>query len=272
VQAVVDPRDFNYLSVRVEDSIAFATRTRPEQRNCYSPDEALEYPRFLRAVAASPAVRVAVVTGAGHEWFCAGEDSPERGSDATFSASVGTGRDPNVARYDPTSLSPAAVQSALAGDSSVLAALRINKPVITALNGSVTGAALTSVLMTDIVIAEEHVRLRDMHVTAGIVSASGPMLWPLSAGLLQAKRWLLTGDWIDAREAERIGLVTEVVDRATSLARAVEYARHLAALDPDAVALTKRALNNWLLAHVDDVFTPAFAAEIALVAQHREAR
>jgi enoyl-CoA hydratase len=154
---------------------------------------------------------------------------------------------------------------ALAGESELMWPLRMLKPVITALNGSVTGGALTGVVLSDVVIAERHVRLRDGHVVDGMASATGPMLWPLDVGILRAKRWLLTGDWIGAEEAERIGLVTEVVERGTSLARALTYAEQLAALRPEAVALTKRAINSWLVGHVRDVFDPAFAAEVALL-------
>ena len=64
--------------------------------------------------------------------------------------------------------------------------LRTPKPIVTALNGSVAGGVLTSVLLTDIVIAERHVRLRDVHVNAGLVAATSAMLWPMSAGILRA--------------------------------------------------------------------------------------
>jgi len=122
------------------------------------------------------------------------------------------------------------------------------------------------------VIAERQARIRDAHVNAGLVSATGSLLWPMSTGVLRAKRWLLTGDWLDADEAERIGLVTEVVDTGVSLRRATEYAEHLAALRPEALWLTKRAINNWLLSNVREVFAPAFAAEIALFPGESDAR
>ena len=139
------------------------------------------------------------------------------------------------------------------------------KPVVTALDGDVLGARLTSVLLSDIVIVERHVRIRDMHVNGSLVPATGAMLWPPSTGLMRAKRWLLTGDWIGAQEAERIGLVTEVVDTGDSLERATQYATHLAALRPEILALAKRAINRWLLNSVDAVFAPALAAEMSLL-------
>ena len=261
---MLEQRDYGYLTVEVRDGIAYATRNRPENKNRYTSDEAPEYPRFLREATAHPDVRAIVVSGAGADWFCAGEDLPSRHADADHDVFVGSGRDPNTTPYPASELPEGALVNALLGNADVLQALRTPKPIITALNGSVAGGVLTSVLLTDVVVAERHVRLRDMHVTAGLVSATGSMLWPMSTGILRAKRWLLTGDWIDAEEAERIGLVTEVVDTGASLERAAAYAAHLAALRPEALWLTKRAINNWLITHVDDVFTPAFAAEIAL--------
>jgi enoyl-CoA hydratase len=262
---VLEQADYAYLSVEVRDGIAFATRNRPGNKNRYTSAEAPEYPRFLREATAHPDVRAIVVTGAGTDWFCAGEDLPSRHADADYDAFVGSDRDPNTTPYSASELPDAALVNALLGNAEVLQPLRTPKPIITALNGSVAGGVLTSVLLTDVVVAERHVRLRDMHVAAGLVSATGAMLWPMSTGILRAKRWLLTGDWIDAEEAERIGLVTEVVDSGASLERASAYAAHLAALRPETLWLTKRAINNWLIAHVDDVFTPAFAAEIALL-------
>ena len=72
------------------------------------------------------------------------------------------------------------------------------------------------------------------------------MIWPLTVGITRAKRWLMTGDWIDAHEAERIGLVTEVVPTGESLERATEVARRFVAMPQMAVRLTKQALNQWL--------------------------
>jgi enoyl-CoA hydratase len=261
---VLDQRDYAYLTVEVRDGIAFATRNRPENKNRYTSTEASEYPRFLREASARPDVRAMVVTGAGDEWFCAGEDLPSRHADAEYDAFVGSGRDPNMPPYSSSELPDSALLNALLGDTDLMQPLRTPKPIITALNGSVAGGVLTSVLLTDVVIADRHVRLRDIHVTAGFVSATGPMLWPMSTGILRAKRWLLTGDWIDAEEAERIGLLTEVVDTGASLERATAYAAHLAALRPETLWLTKRAINNWLISHVNEIFTPAFAAEVAL--------
>lgn len=72
------------------------------------------------------------------------------------------------------------------------------------------------------------------------------MIWPLTMGLTKAKRFLMTGDSIDAEEAERLGLVTEVVSSDRSLQRATQVARRFADGPQTAIRNTKMALNQWL--------------------------
>jgi enoyl-CoA hydratase len=122
----------------------------------------------------------------------------------------------------------------------------LEKPLVAALNGDTVMIGVTIALMADIVVAERHIQLRDAHVPLGVSASTGPLIWPPSVGLLRAKRYLLLGEAISAVEAERIGLVTEVVDSGAAEARALEYAEALAALEPDAVRCTKRALNRSL--------------------------
>jgi enoyl-CoA hydratase len=137
--------------------------------------------------------------------------------------------------------------------------LDLEKPIVVALNSS---ALLTLPLLSDIVVVERHVQIRDPHVLFGIPSATGPYLWPLSTGLARAKRHLLLGDAITAAEAERIGLVSEVVDTGQSKTAAAELARKLAQLDPVGVQKTKRMLNEWLRIYWTSIFTAGFGLEI----------
>jgi len=95
--------------------------------------------------------------------------------------------------------------------------LPLDKPVVTALNGTTSGGALAFTLFADIIVAERHVELSDPHVPAGVAAGDGGVLvWPLALGLLRAKRHLYTGDPISADEALALGLVTEVVERGES--------------------------------------------------------
>ena len=124
-------------------------------------------------------------------------------------------------------------------DAFVRAYLELDRILVVAVNGEVANAGLTLALLADIVVIEEHVSIRDPHVLMGVASASGPYLWPPAVGLLRAKRYILTGEELSAQEAERIGLVTEVVSSGESLGRALELATSLASLPPLALRSTK---------------------------------
>jgi enoyl-CoA hydratase len=90
--------------------------------------------------------------------------------------------------------------------------LDCEKPVICRLNGDAVGLGLTVALYCDFVIAVETARLADPHVRVGYVTGDGgAVIWSHLVGYARAKRYLLTGDFIGARDAETIGLITQAV-------------------------------------------------------------
>ena len=125
------------------------------------------------------------------------------------------------------------------------ALLDIPVPVVVALQGDAMGLGATVVLGCDAVMAARRARLADPHVMVGLVAGDGGcLLWPQSAGFLTAKRYLLTGDALDAETALRCGLVTDLVDEADDVLPAARaLAERIAALPPLAVQGTKQALN-----------------------------
>jgi enoyl-CoA hydratase len=226
--------EYSFLKIEVDSSIATVTFNRPDNGNRWARSEEWELFRLPQEVAEDDDVRVVVLTGSG-DTFCGGAHH---------------GDDP----FDPFDYYDRSCR--LFG-----AFVDLDKPIVVALNGPASGSGLTLAMFSDIIVAERHVEFRDAHVLGGVVSATGPFQWPPSVGLLRAKRYLLTGDAMSAEEAERLGLVHEVVDTGTSMTRALELARHLAALRPQAVQGTKRALNQWLRVAFDPVFQHALALE-----------
>ena len=105
--------------------------------------------------------------------------------------------------------------------------IEIDRPLVIAVNGAISGSGLTFAMFGDIVFAERQVVFRDAHVLGGVVSATGPFQWPPSIGLLRAKRYLLTGDEFSAEQAASMGLVTEVVETGTSRAEAMAMTTNL---------------------------------------------
>jgi enoyl-CoA hydratase len=122
-----------------------------------------------------------------------------------------------------------------------------DKPIVSAINGVAVGAGLAMALLADISIIAEDVRVTDGHVRIGLAAGDhSVMLWPLLCGMARAKYYLLTADFLDGREAERIGLVSKAVPRDRLMDEALGVATKLATGSQDAIRWTKKALNNWL--------------------------
>jgi enoyl-CoA hydratase len=224
-------QSYTFMKFEVVDHVAYMTFDSPGTGNNYSKEQEQELHHALALIQDEDDIHVAVVTGEGEVF---GGGSSRRGD--LFVASDYYER--ALALFDRWS--------------------RLDKPVVVALNGP---ALLTLPLLSDIVIAEEQVELRDPHVLGGVPTATGSFLWPMSTGLAKARRYLLTGDAISAAEAERIGLISEVVPQGESKNRAREIATGLAALDPTGVQITKRALNEWVRVSWGPIFKNALGLE-----------
>lgn len=240
--------DYTFLKTEVRDGIAYVTISNPEKMNACSHEDHGEFATILRDVAADDEVKAVLLTGAGRAF------------------SVG-------ATYD--------YMKQLTTDQAALEELQTQvrelvhshidneKPVVAAINGVATGSGLMLALLSDYVIIEENVKMADGHIKAAIAAGDGGVLiWPLAVGFTRAKRYLMTGDWIDAAEAERIGLVTELVPVGTALERATEVAKDFAAMPEQAVRFTKRALNQWLSFGSSIGFELSTALEVQTFGMH----
>jgi enoyl-CoA hydratase len=115
------------------------------------------------------------------------------------------------------------------------------------LNGVASGLGATIALFCDIIIAAKTARIGDPHVRVGIVAGDGGcVIWPLLVGPARAKEYLLTGDLVNAEEAERIGLINRVVAPEELYPTALALAQRLAAGAPKAIGWTKLSVNRWL--------------------------
>ncbi len=120
-------------------------------------------------------------------------------------------------------------------------------PIVSAINGTAVGAGLVVALLADVSVAAEGIRVTDGHLRLGVAAGDhAAILWPLLCGMAKAKYYLLTADFIDAAEADRIGLISLCVPPEELMDQAVDIATRLATGPQDAVRLTKHALNNWL--------------------------
>ncbi len=238
----MDTSSYSYFDVSVEDRIALLRFSRPEKMNSCTIDQHTELPRVLRELQADPEVSAAVVTGSGESFSIGGDynllEQTYRNENGELDRVIDDGRE------------------------LVHAHVELDKPIIAAINGYAMGAGAAFGLLCDVIIIEHGVRIADGHIRAGIAAGDGGTLaWPLAVGVVKAKRYLLTGDWITAEEAERIGLATEVVEPGKSLERAMEYARRFVNGPQQAIRATKRAVNDWLRLGVTVTFDHSLALE-----------
>ena len=232
--------DFQFLKFeRKPQGIMLMTLNRPEVMNATNARLHWELTKVWAVLDEDNEVRVVVVTGAGDRAFSAG-------GDLSWIAEL-AGNPSNVA-------------STLreAGDL-VFNMLGFDKPIISAINGVAVGAGLAVALLADISIMAEEARITDGHVKLGVAAGDhAVILWPLLCGIAKAKYYLMTADFLDGKEAERIGLVSLSVPRAKLLQTALATAEKLAKGSQPAIRYTKRALNNWMR-----ISQPAFDASLA---------
>jgi enoyl-CoA hydratase len=142
--------------------------------------------------------------------------------------------------------------------------LDVHLPIVCSLNGHAIGLGASIALFCDAVFMARSATIGDPHVRVGIAAGDGgTVAWPLAIGPMRAKRWLLTGDAVEADDAERLGLVTEVVADDELDGRAMAFARRLAAGAPLAVQATKQAVNQLIKAGLTSGFDLATALEMS---------
>jgi len=129
----------------------------------------------------------------------------------------------------------------------LIAAMRAcGRPVVGALNGTVAGAGAVIATACDVRIAAESAKIAYLFTRVGLSGADMGIAWllPRIIGLGRATELLMTGDFLDAREALRLGLYNRVVPDGEALAAGTEWAARLATGPSSALSVTKRALER----------------------------
>ena len=107
--------------------------------------------------------------------------------------------------------------------------LDVEIPIVAAVNGHAMGLGASVALLCDVIFMADTATIGDPHVKVDIVAGDGGVaIWPLALGPARAKQYLLTGDALNAAEAERIGLINKVVAAADLQAEALAFAQRLA--------------------------------------------
>ena len=207
-----------------EGGVLVLTLDQPARRNALAMPLRMQMIDALRAAQGDKATRAIVVTGAGGH-FCSGGDI--------------SGMDVNSAMEgrERMRLSHELIRLMVLG----------SVPVVAAIEGYCVGAGLSIACASDTVVAAEDARLGAGFGKIGLMADLGlPHTLPLRVGQGKARQILLYHNQMTATEAERIGLVDQVVPKGHALATAMERARFLAEQAPAPMALTKQMLGEGL--------------------------
>ena len=223
------PASFRFAE---EGGIATITLDRPEALNALTFEVYRELTALLADIAVRGDVRVVVITGAGRA-FCTGGDVREIIGELLKRA-------------------PAALLDFTRMTCDLVWAMRaLPQPIVASLNGTVAGAGAAIALAADIRIAAENAKIAFLFVKVGLAGADmgSAFLLPRVVGLGRAAELLMTGEFIDAHEAHRIGLYNRVVPASQLASETEEVVRKLAAGPAAGLARTKDALNREM--HMD---------------------
>jgi enoyl-CoA hydratase/carnithine racemase len=222
-EAVTDDNStFSTISWSADGPILVLTLNRPAAMNAISEELEYELHEALRRAARDDSVRVIVLTGAGNV-FSAGYDL---GEDEPAGDGRPRNRDALKQWWDTDTNAP----------DKYLAFMRLPKPIIAAVDGWCLGGGMWYALCADITIASDRAVFGQPEVRE---IQNSTFLLAALAGWKHAHRYALTGDHFDAREAERIGIVNEVVPHEELMGRAMALAGRIAKLPPDSVRLNK---------------------------------
>jgi enoyl-CoA hydratase/carnithine racemase len=213
------------LEWSIREGVGTITLNRPDSRNAFTFAMVREWERLLRNARTDDDVRVIVLTGAGDRAFCSGVDLA------------------SISNANPD-LTPLQRKAQLHDDIHriALALEDLDKPVIAAINGVAVGAGLDMALMCDMRIMSTSARVCEGYVKVGLTPGDGGSFYlPRIVGTAKALELLLTGDWVDAEEALRIGLVNRLAAPEDLASETERFARVIADHAPVTVRMIKRA-------------------------------
>jgi enoyl-CoA hydratase/carnithine racemase len=234
----------------IEDGVATITLDRPNKLNALYPEMILAFLDFIEEVRRSSKARALVVRGEGRA-FCAGDDlAPE-----------------DRFKYGPPDLQ---TRLKTGYPRIVLDLMTLRKPVVGIVQGYAVGAGLDVALACDFRFSDPQCRYGAVYVNRGL-GGGATYLLPRYVGLGRATELLLLGRFIEMEEAQRLGLVTEVVEKDKLEARAYELAGKLAKGPTQAYGAVKNARNQGLGLDPVKGFESQILANVELMF-HKDAR
>jgi len=217
---------YKSIITEISDGVAVLSLNRPDKLNALDPTLLQESAAVIRELNDRDEIKILIITGMGRA-FCTGADltSPILGTDLN---------QPGIDRR-------ARLEPFVSFGWLIRQVKEFAKPSIAAVNGIVAGGGLALALACDIRIASENARFSCIFVRRGLVADCGTTFYlPRMVGTAKALELMWTGDFIDADEAERIGLVNRVVTAEDLMKVAREFACRLARGPSVPIELMKR--------------------------------
>jgi enoyl-CoA hydratase/carnithine racemase len=238
------------VRLEVDDGVAIVTLDRPNKLNALYPEMILRLVDVIEQVRRDPKARAMVLRGEGRA-FCAGDDlAPE-----------------DRFKYGPPDLQ---TRMRTGFPRAVLDMLTLRKPIVGIVQGYAVGAGLDLALACDFRFSDPQTKYGAVYVTRGLGGGSTYLL-PKYVGLGRATELLLLGRYIEMEEAQRLGLVSEVVPREKLEERAFALARKLAKGPTQAYGAIKNARNQGLGLDPVKGFEAQILANVELMF-HKDAR
>src|ERR1700724_740888 len=248
-----DYSQYGGVLVEQRDRILTITLNSPETLNAFTGPMPTSMSPLWDDVNDDPDVHVVVLTGAGRAFSAGGNViAMQKKIDDPGAWDVGM---PEARRI-------------------VFRMLECDKPIIARVNGHAVGLGATVALLCDIIIAEDHAKIGDPHVNAGLVAGDGgALIWPQLIGFSRAQEYLFTGDLMTAAEAERIGLIDPVVPADQLDEKVYGLAQRLAGGAMRSIRWTKQTVNIPLrqLAHSIMDLSLSLETQSNLTNDHQEA-
>lgn len=208
------------VTTSVSEQILEVVLDRPKA-NAINQATSRELGRIFAEFRDDPKLRVAIITGQGSRFFCAGWDLKAAADGESATTDFGVG-----------------------GFGGLQELPGLNKPVIAAVNGIACGGGLELMICADIIIASNHARFALPEINAGTLADAATIKLPKMIPHHIAMELLLTGRWMEADEAASWGLVNEVTEFDQLLPRAREIARRLAEGPPLVFAAIKETVRE----------------------------
>lgn len=206
------------IRVQRQNQFTIITIQRPERRNALDAASIVKLSQALDEFQTDQTQRVAILTGAGNQAFCAGADLKE------------------IVEHGPRKLPPS-------GFGGLTGRYDLDKPIIAAVNGDAVGGGFEIALACDLIVAAEHARFGLPEPLVGTAAlAGGLQRLPRQIGLKRAMQMILTAQLVSAAKGCEFGFVNEVVPSGEALAVALTWSSLIARCSPLAIRASKQCI------------------------------